>query len=1014
MKRLSNLSRRLLLPAAFSLWSLAAIADHYTVPLLLSAGTSADPQGVLRIVNVATSPGAVEIYAIDDSGTRSGPATFSLDALSAVEFTATDLQSGNSTLGLTGGIGADVGDARLEIETDLQIVPLAFVRAADGLLSAMHDTVRAATTDRSGQYEYNVPIFNLSTEMTQTSRLRLINPGDGEAAITITGIDDTDMDVSRGDVTLTLAAGGATTLTAQQLEAGDTNITGLLGAGVGRWRLTVSSDRPLRVVNTVVSTGGHWSNLSTHAVQDSAPTDQMEFDARFADERVTTESGTGHDELQFANGSQFTGTAEVLGITFTRAGSYDYRSAGPDTGRLTLVDELGEVCETILYFSSRISGWFASHCTGSDSADGRWSGGRWFVGDGGGRIEGTSAVGDMLAGVPTSGVFDVARSGGGVNITTGPDGTTITMQEGGYFELNDGTRYSCTSSQGCEVVDGAVTRGTVARRTIDRHLDRFPSFRTVIAPENQTYTVGTAIVALSLPAATGGNGTLSYTLTPIVAGLSFNAGTRRLTGRPSLAGTYTMTYTVMDEDGDSDSITFDIIVNDADVGMITTRGFHFTSANGNGDPGGLAFADDRVYVLDWTDRLVHLYSANSGQRVMPFFRLTSDNRDPTGITHANGRIYVVDSRDRKVYAYSLEGQRALEFEFDLDDDNGNANGITYADGRFYVVDDFDDRVYAYSLEGQREFGFEFGLDDDNSNPGGITYADGRFYVVDGSENWVYAYSTEGQRLETYEFYMVRLQRTLTGMTYADGRFYVVDSRDDRIYAYTDNGLRDLAGDIDLDVYRFGNNSAFGITYADGRLYLAGRIAHLLGIAEYSATTGLQSKGSLFLTDPDNSQISGIAYADSRLYVADWVDERVYAYSESTGQQVQASGFDLVVDNRDSTGITYADGRFYVVDSRNDRVYAYSVEGQRVEASEFDLDGNNGDPTGITYADGRFYVVDWRDARVYAYSVDGQRVEASEFALDDDNGDARGITYADGTFFVTDDTWDWVFAYSPED
>ena len=177
----------------------------YTVPLLVPPGTSGGPQGMLRILNDTAESGTVEIYAVDDAGTRTGPATFTLNASAAAEFTATDLHSGNASLGLTGGIGTDVGDARLLIDTDLEIVPLAFVRAADGTLSAMHDTVRAASTDGSGQYGYEVPVFNPSTEMIQASRLRLINPGDTAAAVTIGGRDDGGAEATGGDVTLTLA-----------------------------------------------------------------------------------------------------------------------------------------------------------------------------------------------------------------------------------------------------------------------------------------------------------------------------------------------------------------------------------------------------------------------------------------------------------------------------------------------------------------------------------------------------------------------------------------------------------------------------------------------------------------------------------------------------------------------------------------------------------------------------------------------------------------------------------------
>ena len=64
----------------------------------------------------------------------------------------------------------------------------------------------------------------------------------------------------------------------------------------------------------------------------------------------------------------------------------------------------------------------------------------------------------------------------------------------------------------------------------------------------RTYTAGTAIFALRLPTAYGGNGARTYTLTPVVPGLRFDAATRRLSGTPTQAGTYEMTYRAADAD----------------------------------------------------------------------------------------------------------------------------------------------------------------------------------------------------------------------------------------------------------------------------------------------------------------------------------------------------------------------------------------------------------------------------------------------------------------------------------
>ena len=87
---------------------------------------------------------------------------------------------------------------------------------------------------------------------------------------------------------------------------------------------------------------------------------------------------------------------------------------------------------------------------------------------------------------------------------------------------------------------------------------------------DQTYTAGTAISPLTLPSAIGGNGSLRYSLTPTVPGLSFDRRTRTLSGTPANAGVHRMTYRVEDSDGnssasDADTVRFTITVEPAPV-----------------------------------------------------------------------------------------------------------------------------------------------------------------------------------------------------------------------------------------------------------------------------------------------------------------------------------------------------------------------------------------------------------------------------------------------------------------
>ena len=88
--------------------------------------------------------------------------------------------------------------------------------------------------------------------------------------------------------------------------------------------------------------------------------------------------------------------------------------------------------------------------------------------------------------------------------------------------------------------------------------------------EAQFYTQGTAITPLTLPAATGGEAPIAYTLTPAIPGLRFNATTRVLTGTPLTAGVTETTYTVGDTDdniaaSDTDTLTFTVTVEAPDT-----------------------------------------------------------------------------------------------------------------------------------------------------------------------------------------------------------------------------------------------------------------------------------------------------------------------------------------------------------------------------------------------------------------------------------------------------------------
>ena len=98
------------------------------------------------------------------------------------------------------------------------------------------------------------------------SLLRLINPGEGPADVTIEGIDGKGR-MAEEAVRLELPAGASRMLSAGELESGDAEgLTGALGTGSGKWQLAVSSEQAIEVMSLLLSARtehGHMTNLST-------------------------------------------------------------------------------------------------------------------------------------------------------------------------------------------------------------------------------------------------------------------------------------------------------------------------------------------------------------------------------------------------------------------------------------------------------------------------------------------------------------------------------------------------------------------------------------------------------------------------------------------------------------------------------------------------------------------------------------------------------------------------------
>ena len=235
-------------------------AADVELPLILESSNS--EQGFVRVFNRSGHSGYVRIHAIDDSGRRAGPAILWQDAWETKHFNSRDLEDGNPSKGLYGGVGGSSwGHWRLELRADHDIEARAYIRTPDGFLTSVH---QVAEETSPGSSRYYLPFFNPGSNRSQLSVLRIVNPGPDEAEVVVSGVDDRGDAAPEGDVRIRVAGGGAMFVTARQLEQGSgiLPMEGRLGDGAGKWQLYVESDRALRVMSIMDARSGHLSNLS--------------------------------------------------------------------------------------------------------------------------------------------------------------------------------------------------------------------------------------------------------------------------------------------------------------------------------------------------------------------------------------------------------------------------------------------------------------------------------------------------------------------------------------------------------------------------------------------------------------------------------------------------------------------------------------------------------------------------------------------------------------------------------
>ena len=219
----------------------------YTLPIVPST-TFDSIEGFVRVINFYDTAGEVEIYATDDGGNRYGPIVLRIGANETRHFNSHDLERGNPAKGIIGGVGNGIGMWRLELVTELNILPLAYIRTPDGFVTSM----KLLVPNIAGYHR--VRFFNPGSNTAIRSLLRVVNPDIEAVDVTVWGRDDNGS-WGRRNKEVSIDAGHGVTITAQELEKS-------FGDGWGKWQLYVEGSGPLEVMSLLSSDSGHLTNVS--------------------------------------------------------------------------------------------------------------------------------------------------------------------------------------------------------------------------------------------------------------------------------------------------------------------------------------------------------------------------------------------------------------------------------------------------------------------------------------------------------------------------------------------------------------------------------------------------------------------------------------------------------------------------------------------------------------------------------------------------------------------------------
>jgi len=255
------------------------------------------------------------------------------------------------------------------------------------------------------------------------------------------------------------------------------------------------------------------------------------------------------------------------------------------------------------------------------------------------------------------------------------------------------------------------------------------------------------------------------------------------------------------------------------------------SGNGQSNPHGLAVGSNKVFVCDWDNHRMAVFSTD-GTWIKNFGSHQSTEQDTHGIAvDAEGNIFISYHQANLIYKFSPDLAFIKSFGAAGSGD-GQFNGVLEmaigSNQRLYVVDQSGHRVQYFDLEGNflGKFGGEGSGNGRFKFPWGIALGkDNKVYVADRDNHRIQVFDADGNYLSkfgTQGSFDGQFQSPMGIAALPDGKIAVVDSGNNRVQVFSRDGkYLSRFNFMDGVVHRNAGNPARLTSSSDGLLHVSG-------------------------------------------------------------------------------------------------------------------------------------------------------------------------------------------------